>query len=175
MAGARTIAIACLFAASCTRTFTAEVTQPALKLDPHVALRTSMPLVIVLHDMELGRYPVTNSAYYVVVSRDRLRFHITLHHKWDDIADVKNWSVYIEDANGKRHYPEGLTGNVQLVSTWSARGITYTLRQPFYRGVADLSVYDRDLFAASNRLTLVLAHAGYEYRYHWISGDPDES
>jgi hypothetical protein len=175
MARPRTIAIACLLAASCSRTWTAEVTQPGLVLDANVAARTSMPLVITLRDMEMGRYPITNSAYYVVVSRDRLRFHITMHHKWDDVADPKNWTAYVEDADGQRHYPEGVTGRVTLISTVRYGSTTYSLRNPFYRGTADLTVYGRDLFAHANRLTLVLVHDGYEYRYRWISGEIDES
>lgn len=175
MAGPRSIVIASLLVVGCTRTWRAEVTQPALLLDPNLELRTSLPAAIVLRDMEFGSYPLTNSVYYVVVSRDRLRFHVTLHHKWDDVADLKNWSVYVEDAHGKRHYPEQLTGKVQLLSTWRIGNAVYQLRQPLYRGVADLEIYDRDLFDASGQLTLVLHHAGYEYRYHWISGEPDES
>jgi len=159
----------------CARTFTAEVTQPALILEPNLETRTSLPLVILMRDMELGPWALTNTATYVVISRDRLRFHITLRQKWDEMADVKKWTVYVEDANGVRHYPEDVSGHVVRVSQLTYHGLVYFLPQPFYRGVADLSIRDRDLFANSNRLTLVLSHDGYEYRYRWISGEPDAS
>jgi hypothetical protein len=175
MASPRLLAVASLVVslAACTKTWTAEVTQPALLLRPNVELRTSLPLVIALRDMELGPWAITNTAYYVVVSRDRLRFHVTLRHKWDTMADLKNWSVYVEDAHGVRHYPEDETVHVAMISQLSYHGILYSLPEPIYRGVADLSIQDRDLFANSNQITLVLTNGAYEYRYHWISGEPD--
>jgi hypothetical protein len=167
------VAFAVVSVAACTKTWTAEVTQPALVLRANVEARTSLPLVIAVRDMELGKWAITNTAYYVVVSRDRLRFHVTLRHKWDTMADLKNWSVYVEDANGVRHYPEDESVHISPVSQLYYHGVVYSLPEPFYRGVAELSVQDRDLFANSNRLTLVLTHGSYEYRYHWISGEPD--
>jgi hypothetical protein len=163
--------VACLFLGGCTKRWTAEVHQPPLLLTANDVTRTSLPLAIVVRDMEMGRYQITNSAYYVVVSRDRLRFHITLNHKWDDFADLKTWTVYVEDATGKRHYPEEVSGTVNHISMWRRNGVTYQLHAPMYRGEADVSIYHRDLFAAGKRVTLVLSRADYEYRYRWISGD----
>jgi hypothetical protein len=163
----------CVLAGGCMKQWTAQVTQPRLVLGANLEARTSMPLAIVLRDLDTGRYRLTNTAYYVVVSRDRLRFHVTLHHKWDDIADPRSWSAYVEDASGKRHYPEQVTGSVRVVTFYKRRDTTYMLHKPMYRGVADLTVYDRDLFDAGNQLTLVLTRPGYEYRYRWISGPPD--
>lgn len=167
------IAVLALCMLGCARRWTAQTMQPPLVLAANVEARTSMPLAIVLRDMESGRYRITNTAYYVVVSRDRLRFHITLHHKWDEIADLKNWSAYVEDAKGKRHYPEELSGRVRVVTTYKRNDVTYLMHTPMYRGTADLTVYDRDLFAAGDRVTLVLSRPGYEYRYRWISGPPE--
>jgi hypothetical protein len=88
----------CALACGCTKRWTAQITQPQLVLAANLEARTSMPLVIVLRDMDTGSYRIRNTAYYVVVSRDRMRFHITLHYKWDEIANLKSWSVYVEDA-----------------------------------------------------------------------------
>ena len=84
----RTIMIACVVAAGCTPRWTAQVTQPPLVLAANVEARTSLPLEIVLRDMEMGTYRVRNSAYYVVVSRDRL-----LERVWGYDRSVETRSV----------------------------------------------------------------------------------
>jgi hypothetical protein len=169
----RSILIAWILAAGCTKHLSTQVVQPPLAFGAGVESRTSIPLAIVVRDMDTGRLPIRNSAYYVAVSRDRLRFHITLHHKWDEMADLKQWSLYVEDANGKRHYPEDVTAEVSQVTTLHVRNVVYQLHAPMYRGTAALSIYDRDLFAAGNRLTLVLSRPEMEYRYRWITSDVD--
>lgn len=95
--------------AGCDKSWESKVTQPRLKLGATREARTSFPLVIKTGDMELPRFiRLFNSAYFVVVSRDRLRFHVTLHHKWKSMCDPARWLVYIEDGRGRRYYPEGL-------------------------------------------------------------------
>jgi hypothetical protein len=170
----RWILVACLLASGCTRHWSAHVEQPPLLLNAGVAMRTSMPLAIVVRDMESGRYPIVNRAYYVIVSRDRLRFHITLHHKWDEVADLKNWTAYVEDAHGKRHYPADLTAGVERVTTVQINGARYLMNILMYRGTADLSIYDHDLLAAGNQLTLVLTRPGVEYRYRWVTAELEQ-
>jgi hypothetical protein len=167
------LVLLCALAGGCTRRWSAQITQPRLVLAANVEARTSMPLAIVLRDMDTGRYRIRNTAYYVVISRDRLRFRIVLHHKWDEIADLKNWSAYVEDANGKRHYPEHVSASVRPLTTWKRNHVTYFMHKPMYRGTADLTIYDRDLFEAGDLVTLVLTRPGYEYRYRWISGPPE--
>ena len=169
----RSIMIALILAAGCSKQLTTQVVQPPLMFGYGVALRTSMPLTIEYRDMETGRLPLKNSAYYVLVSRDRLRFHVVLHHKWDEVADFTRWNVYVEDANGKRHHPEDVSANVSRVTTVYIHGVKYRMNVLMYRGTADLSIYDRDLFAAGSRLTLVMSRPGYEYRYRWISSEVD--
>lgn len=147
---------------ACKSQWTASVEQPPLVLSADRQARTSLPLAIVVKDMELPRrLRLANVAHYVVVSRDRLRFHVTLHHKWDDVASIENWGVWLEDQNGDVYAPEH-------VDQRRVRALPLG-RKPVYRGVADLTFYRRDLFATSNTLTLVLVRPGYEYRYTWIS------
>lgn len=165
--------VALILAAGCSKQLTTQVVQPPLVFGAGAASRTSMPLSIVVRDMESGRLPFQNSAYYVAVSRDRLRFHVTLHHKWDDFADLKQWHAYVEDANGKRHYPEDVSTHVNRITTVYIRGVVYRMNVLMFRGTADLSIYDRDLLAAGGRLTLVLSRPGMEYRYRWITSEVD--
>jgi hypothetical protein len=96
-----------------------------------------------------------------VVTRDRLRFHVMLHNKWDDACDIRNWGVWLEDQNGNVYAPEAVDHRVRALPSG---------RRPVYRGTANITFYQRDIFATANRLTLVLKRPGYEYRYVWISG-----
>lgn len=83
--------------------------QPALRLGQTTEARTSFTNEILTRDMEFGRrLYLTNSAYFVVVSKDRLRFHVRLVHKWKQIADPSRWRVWLEDDLGHRFYPEAI-------------------------------------------------------------------
>lgn len=171
----RLACLLCVLACGCTTRWVAQTSQPRLVLAGDQGARTSVPLTIDLRDMDTGRFVLRNTAYYVVVSRDRLRFHVTLHHKWDDIADLATWTAYVEDAAGRRHYPEEMSADVRPLLTWKRNGRTYVMHRPMYRGTADFTIYDRDLFDAGSRVTLVLARPGLEYRYRWTSGPGDAS
>jgi hypothetical protein len=164
----RLVTLAIVALVGCKSHWTAKVEQPPLLLTSDRVARTSLPLAILVKDMELPRrIKLANTAQYVVVSRDRLRFHVMLHHKWDDLATINGWGVWLEDQNGDVYAPEH-------VDQRRVRALPY-FRKPVYRGVADLTFYQRDLFATSNKLTLVLKRPGYEYRYTWVSRIAPES
>jgi hypothetical protein len=124
------VLLAGLVAGGCTRTFRTSTTQPNPLADPHETLRQSEKLTIVTGDMELDapaqvesgytsetqrasiarpkRYPLYNQASFTIVSRDRLRFHVQVDHKWEEWADLNTWSVYLEDDAGRRWTPESV-------------------------------------------------------------------
>lgn len=158
------LAIVCGVVA-CRSHWTVEITQPALVLYADKKARTSWPLTIVLRDMEMRYARLANTAYYVVVSRDRFRFHLTLRHKWESMSDVRTWETWVEDGSGVRHDLEEIDQRIVQIGFG---------RVPIYRGVVDFTIYARDLFASGNRVTLVLRRPGYEYRYVWHSqADPE--
>lgn len=118
-----------LLAAGCGRTFKGETTQPNPLVDPTETLRQSEKITIVTGDMELtavapaeaghqaspvnrvggqSRYPLINQASFTVVSRDRLRFHVQVDHKWAEWADLKTWQVELVDDTGRRWVPESV-------------------------------------------------------------------
>jgi len=109
----------------CTRTFRAEAVQPNPIAMPTETLRTSEKITIVTGDMELEapdaaeeteratitrnhRYPLLNQASFTIVSRDRLRFHVQIDHKWEDWADLTTWEVRLEDDHGHVWNPEAV-------------------------------------------------------------------
>jgi hypothetical protein len=109
----------------CTRTFQKEAVQPNPLVHPTETLRTSEPITIVTGDMELEapdpasgyenaspihnhHYPLFNEASFTMVSRDRLRFHVQIDHKWEDWANLKTWDVYLVDDKGRMWKPESI-------------------------------------------------------------------
>lgn len=180
-------------AAGCFRTFKGEAVQPNPLVRPTETLRVSEPIVIVRGDMDLvrprdpqgtgnasqtwnQRYPLVNQASFTIVSRDRLRFHVSIDHKWEDWADLHSWEVYLEDNTGKRWVPEGIEhARTTLMTTmWDREqrskhcpggsdvngncyGATFINNDGWrnrqtlgslsvFRGKADFVFYERDIF-----------------------------
>ncbi|TMQ14186.1 MAG: hypothetical protein E6J91_15985 [Deltaproteobacteria bacterium] len=109
----------------CARTFHAEAVQPNPMAMPGETLRSSEKVTIVTGDMELEkpydpdpgqrattainhRYPLINQASFTMVSRDRLRFHVQIDHKWEEWADLTSWDVHLEDDQGHAWAPEAV-------------------------------------------------------------------
>ena len=122
--------LAVVAVAGCTRTFAKDAVQPNPLLNPTETLRNSQTITIITGDMELdqpvsygcsaqaacnsasiahsARYPLFNAASFTMVSRDRLRFHVQIDHKWEEWADLKTWEVYLLDDQGHRYIPESV-------------------------------------------------------------------
>jgi hypothetical protein len=128
--------LAALGAAGCTRTFRAEAVQPNPIAQPIETLRSSEKITIVTGDMELEqpygaapdkqasaavnhRYPLYHQASFTIVSRDRLRFHVQLDHKWEEWADPTTWEVQLEDDAGHVWAPTAVEGGrTRLMSSF---------------------------------------------------------
>lgn len=111
--------------AGCTRTFSKETVQPNPLVSATETLRESEKITIVRGDMDLEapapaagtgtaspirnqRYPLLNQASFTLVSRDRLRFHVTIDHKWEEYADLNSWEVTLVDDRGRSWMPEAV-------------------------------------------------------------------
>jgi hypothetical protein len=167
-------------AAGCNRAWRVETTQPPLALGADLDARTSLPGTIELGDMELPDiFRLSNSAYFVAVSRDRLRFHVTLLHKWQEIADPSRWRVWMVDDLGHRFAPEDVDlRRLRPVTTVFDPGYSGSVNtRPLYsmivyRGEGDFVFHRRDLLRKDMRwLMLVMVRPGYEYRYVWSFAD----
>lgn len=197
--------------AGCHKTFSGKVNQPNPLRQPTETLRDSEPVVIITGDMELymprdtganggrlmrnKRYPLHNEARFSVVSRDRLRFHVQIEHKWIEWADLHSWHAYIVDDTGRRHEPEELdrAAAKHLVSMWDyeVRSVQrnrfgditqvnddgWKRRQTLgslsvFRGTGDFVFYARDLFTPDIRqLKLVLERSGQSFEFIWNFAD----
>ncbi len=111
--------------AGCTRTFAKDTVQPNPLLHPSETLRSSEVITIVTGDMDLvapepasgltassvahyHRYPLLNAASFTMVSRDRMRFHVQIDHKWEEYADLRTWDVELIDDQGHHWVPEAV-------------------------------------------------------------------
>jgi hypothetical protein len=202
-------------AAGCSRTFKGNVTQPNPLVAPNETLRDSEPVVIITGDMELTmpkeqarlssfksrRYPLQNVASFTVVSRDRLRFHVQLEHKWQDWADpAKGWTVTLIDDQGRTWEPESVESRKPklLVTMWDqevrsvvrsngedgeigdivhVRNDGWRRRMPLgslsvFRGRADFVFYQRDIFTTDIKwMKLVVRRPGVGFEFRWDFAD----
>jgi len=204
-------------AAGCHRTFKGTAVQPNPLRQPLETLRVSEPIVVITHDMELnvprpitgpppnGRpgtsylrtepYDLRNIASFTVVSRDRLRFHVQLEHKWQEYADLAEWQAWILDSRGRRWLPEQIESRkpkvvvemwdyeVQSVQRNSFGDIVavnedgYRNRQPLgslalFRGQGDYVFHGQDIFTPDLRwIMLVVERNGMAFTFTWKFAD----
>jgi len=195
----------------CSPTFQSSVTQPNPLAQPLETLRESEELYIVTGDMELNvprdggnsggsvlvddRYPLTNSARFTVISRDRLRFHIQLEHKWQDWTELSCWEAWLEDDQGHKYDPAEIDqrSDRHIVRMWDyeqrtavrddfgdivqIRNDGYKRRQTLgslsvFRGRGDLVFFHRNIMNPKIRsLTLHLERQGTNFEFKWRFAD----
>lgn len=207
--GGLVIVAALLLAPGCHRVFKGKVTQPNPLAQPNETLRESEPITIVTGDMELympqpaegyggslmrnQRYPLQNRASFTVVSRDRLRFHVQLEHKWRDYANLNGWQAWIVDDKGRRYLPEAVEANdaSHVVHMWdyetrsvqrdrTGYGDIVAINQDghkrrqtlgslsVFRGRGDYVFYDRNIFTPDVKwITLVVERRGVAFTFTW--------
>jgi len=194
--------------AGCARTFKASATQPNPLAVPAETLRSSEKITIVRGDMELEapdpalvtqrasvlhnhKYPLVNQAQFTLVSRDRLRFHVQIDHKWEEYADLKNWTVTLEDDRGRKWTPQSVEHvRTRMMTTMWDREQQTAVRNRFgdivalnddgwksrqtlgslsvFRGKADFVFYQRDLFTPGvRRLRLTVSRPGEAFEFTW--------
>jgi len=194
--------------AGCSRTFSGEAVQPNPLARPNETLRSSERITIVRGDMELDapdpaaasqrasvlhnhKYPLLNQASFTIVSRDRLRFHVQIDHKWQEWADLNSWTVSLEDDRGRKWIPESIEhARTKMITTMWDRELQTAQRNKFgdivalnddgwkrrqtlgslsvFRGKADFVFYQRDLFHADVRkLRLVVRRPGEAFEFVW--------
>lgn len=207
-----TVAIGALCLGGCHRTFSATVSQPNPLSNPLGTLRDTEVLTITTGDMELShprparvqgkdslmsneRYPLRNKANFTVVSRDRLRFHVQIEHKWKSYTDIATWKAVLYDDQGHRYAPTTIDAvrAKHVVETWSyerrstqrnsfgnivrINDDAHLDRQPLgnlsvFRGRGDFVFYQRDIFSPNIRtMTLELTRSGITFRFQWRFAD----
>jgi hypothetical protein len=181
------------------RTLRATTTQPnPLIAFPNKATHRSERLYIDVKDMDLPRtFKLRQSAYFNVVSKERLRFRVMLVHKWKEIADVTTWNVKLEDDRGHVYYPEAkeFAYDDHITKMWDRevrtvvpnqfgdqdvsradRGVLndgHRRRVPLdavdvFQGAGDYVFHAKGIFHKDiRRLTLTMERSGLEYKFTW--------
>lgn len=202
-----------LAAGGCSKTFQSSITQPNPLVQPLETLRESEEIVIVTGDMDLNvpraggnsggsvlvndRYPLMNSARFTVVSRDRLRFHVQLEHKWQEWTELGGWDAWLEDDQGRRYEPNETDqrSDKHIVKMWDYEQRTavrdryqdivyinndgYKRRQTLgslsvFRGRGDLVFYRKNIFNPKVKsLTLNMKRQGTIFKFKWSFTDSD--
>ncbi len=164
---------------------------PARALHAVEEIPQSVALFIYQRDLHLSHdYQMRNSAQFVVVSRDRLRFHVGVVRREEDDADTAHWDAWLEDTKGRRiAHGEREVPRINRISVgWAiypyalddswCRETHPCLRRldpnrvfDLYEGRADY-VFTAPELATSQEdgFTLVLRRGGVEYRYSWRFG-----
>jgi hypothetical protein len=176
----------------------ARTSQPnPLAMPANEVLRESKHLHIAVQDMDIPHaFRMVQSAWFSVVSRDRLRFHIVLVHKWEEFTDVRTWKAHLEDDEGHVFYPEAAENghNLHTGQVWDyeRRTAQYNVfgdvvgtrndgykqrvaldKVDLFKGSGDVVFHSDDLFDQHvKRLTLVLERDGIAYRFTWDLYDP---
>lgn len=194
--------------AGCSRTFHGSAVQANPLVNPNETLPGSEKITIVRGDMELEapdpalasqrasvahnhRYPLLNQASFTIVSRDRLRFHVQIDHKWQEWADLSTWKVHLRDDRGREWDPETVEGvRTRMITTMWDRELQTAQRNRFgdiialnddgyrnrqtlgslsvFRGRADFVFYQRDLFDRNvRRLVLTVSRPGEAFEFMW--------
>jgi hypothetical protein len=204
----RRLILAALCVAGCSRTFHGSAVQPNPVAHPTETLRNSEKIRIVTGDMELEEpdraqptqratpvhnhhYPLINEASFTMVSRDRLRFHVQIDHKWQEWADLTTWDVVLEDDQGHKWVPESVEhartkiitrmwdreqqtavrnqyGDIVALNDdgWKSRQTLGSLS--VFRGNADFVFYQRDMFSRNVRwLKLTVRRSGEAFEFLW--------
>lgn len=153
---------------------------------------------IITHDMELpSRFYLQQKVWFVVVSKDRIRFHFRLMHKWKEYADLRQWSIVLTDDKGNKYYPEiQQRNNKNQSTTWDHEmrtaqrnefGDVVRLNNDAYKmpvamdsvnafvGTGDCVFTGQDLFTrGTKQLQLTMTRGSITYVFEWNFWMPSE-
>jgi hypothetical protein len=169
--------------AACKTHWRADGAQPELYLGTDPLTRTSTPLAIPLHDMNLPSFVrLNNTAHFVVVTKDRIRVRVNLVHRWESMTEIHRWKAWLEDETGAVVYPVAVEPSrarpiYEIVySPPMQQNAPFVYRIPvnLWSGGGDYVFYRHGLYRRDlQRLALVMQRRGYEFRYTWHFVDSD--
>lgn len=134
--------------------------------------------------VQIPRYwQLRNAARFVVVNRDRVRFHVAVVNRDERNAATKDWKVWLEDETGRKLEPTSreLAQMDRLVLPWSLywdfRSNNWYKKRELpgwdaYQGRADYVFSAPDLMTEDRKsLTLVMEHDNVQMRFSWTFDD----
>jgi hypothetical protein len=123
--------------------------------------------VVKNNKVSFGAYyklPLKTSASWTMVSRDDLRFHIEVDHKWLDYVDLAEWRAQLVDDQGRVYTPKAVEHRQARIIYSGHDDSAVTV----YRGNGDLVFAGHDLLTANARwIKLVMQHGVDQLEYTW--------
>jgi hypothetical protein len=111
------------------------------------------------------RWPLHTSASWTMVSRDDLRFHVAVDHKWSEYVDLAEWGAELVDDQGHVYRPTAVE-NRRAHILYGAKPEEAALT--IYRGNGDFVFNAPGLLTANARwIKLVLSHGVDKFEYTW--------
>ena len=184
------LAATAIAALGCHHRMSEQVVQPNPLASPRESLKVSEPVTVTTGDMDLEvpvrdgsgrswRYPLRHVAQFKIVSRDRLRFHIMLQHKWKEWTDLSSWKPTLV-VDGREYAAEEVDpreGDHKVVS-WNTSEIVggdIANRRPqatssitVFRGWGDAVFYHRPLITPeTSTITLRLERDRTTLAFTW--------
>lgn len=145
-------------------------------LDTRVPPYISAPAKIDTRDHELpSRFKLRQHTFFVVTSKDRLKFRVIFTHKWEEIANVNNWR-YTLDIDGKHFYPTSQESYVteHISRVWDEEPITTREHRALtsidvFVGTGEVNFAARNIFSRQTHTVQLTAHndCGFVYKFKW--------
>jgi hypothetical protein len=111
------------------------------------------------------RWPLETSASWTMVSRDDLRFHIAIDHKWLDYVDLAEWGAELVDDQGHVYRPTAVEHRRAHILYGAKRD---EAALTIYRGNGDFVFNAPGLLSANARwIKLVINHGVDKFEYTW--------
>lgn len=183
------IGIFLLLTACGTKTFSTTVVQqnPARLPVSHDYVRESAKATIAIGDMDLGDYKLLNRAWFTVISKDRIRFYVTLAHKQDDYSNPCAWNSTIFIDGKEFQVPCEKASNSHVTYMWDeialpavkTAGGDMIITSPYpkylttlqsltiYIGKGYFDIYLKNISDDMQNAELILEHKGLRLTFKW--------
>jgi len=191
------ILLTALLFIGCSHTFRAEAIQmnPAYYTSNKEMLNVSRNLCIVRGGLDLGRFQTVNYAKFVMISRDRIRFHVDFSHTWKDLAKPCNWKSEVFVDNVKYDVQCDSSRVKMFTKTWDEqrrvvqkdqwgdiisveqfeRSPTQLSSLTIFIGKARLDLYQNDILTKSTKeIKLVMKNGNSILVYKWKLVAPED-
>jgi hypothetical protein len=111
---------------------------------------------------EYYKWPLKTSASWTMVSRDDLRFHIEIDHKWLEWVDLAGWRAQLVDDQGHVYTPKTIEHRRARILYSGDDALVV------YRGNADLEFAAPGLLTANAHwIKLVIDRGADKFEYTW--------
>jgi hypothetical protein len=134
----------------------------------------SLPVVITIKDHEISnRFKLLQSAYFVILSRDKIKVRVLLSHKWREMVNLREWEAELTTSAGT-YKPSTLEVDspklyVKLWEELAFRNMIPLVGVDAFIGVGELYFSGKGLIGNSTEfVACTISHrSGIKYTFRW--------